>query len=71
MEILEGYVVGTRDLRLLRRYWERLKMVVWVGGYYGEPFRGDRCVTQGEPLLTTILNVVVEAVVRHWESLVA
>ena len=28
-------------------------------------------MTQGEPLLTNIFNVVVEAVVHHWESLVA
>ena len=42
LNILERYGVGTRDLRLLRSYWERLKMVVRVGGYYGEPFRRDR-----------------------------
>ena len=46
-------------------------MVAWAGGYYGEPFRGKRGVTQGEPLLPIIFNVVVDAVVRHWESLVA
>ena len=42
LEILEVYGMGTRDLRLLCRYWERLKMVVRVGGYYGETFRRDR-----------------------------
>ena len=26
-------------------------------------------MTQGDPLSTTIFNVVVDAVVRHWESL--
>ena len=25
-------------------------------------------MAQGDPLSTTILNVVVDAVVRHWES---
>ena len=44
-------------------------MVAWAGGYYGEPFRGKRGVTQGEPLLPIIFNVVVDTVVRHWESL--
>ena len=28
-------------------------------------------MTQGGPLLTTILHVVVDAVVCHWESLLA
>ena len=28
-------------------------------------------MTQGEPLLPTILNVVVDALVHHWESLLA
>ena len=38
---------------------------------YGEPFHIYRGVTQGYPLLTTIFNVVVDAVVCHWESFVA
>ena len=44
-------------------------MVGRAGGYYGPPFHGEIGVTQGDPLLPTIFNVVVEAVVRHWESL--
>ena len=44
-------------------------MVARTGGYYGAPFRGERGVTQGDPLLPTIFNVVVDAVVCHWESL--
>ena len=30
----------------------------------------ERGITQGNPMLPTTYNVVVEAVVRHWESLV-
>ena len=41
-------------------------MVERVGGYYGTAFRGERGVTQGNPLSPTIFNVVVDAVVRHW-----
>ena len=65
--ILEGYGVGTRALRLLRLYWARLRMVARAGGYYGAPFRGEKGVTQGNPLSPTIFNVVVDAMVRHWE----
>ena len=28
--------------------------------------KGDRGVMQGDPLSSTIFNVVVDAVVRHW-----
>ena len=45
--------------------------VVRAGGYYGLPFRGERGMTEEDPLLPTIFNVVVDTVVRHWESLVA
>ena len=31
----------------------------------------ERGVIQGDPLSSTIFNVVVDAVVRHWESLIA
>ena len=62
--------MGTRALHLLHRYWEKLKMVLRTGGYYREPFHGERGLTQGDPLLPTIFNVVVDTVVRHWESLV-
>ena len=41
------------------------------GGGGGEPFRSERVITQGGPLLPTIFNAVVYTVVHHWESLVA
>ena len=37
--ILEGCGVGPRSLCLLQQYWERLKMLARVGGYYIAPFR--------------------------------
>ena len=58
-----------RALHLLRQYWARLKMVARAGGYYGATFHRDRGVTQGDPLLPKIFNVVVDTVVCHWESL--
>ena len=62
--------MGPRALSLLCRHCERLKVVARVGGQYREPFHGERGITQGNPLSPTTSNVVVEAVVRHWESLV-
>ena len=35
-------------------------------GYYRAEFKGDRGVPQGDTLSPTIFNVVVNAVVRHW-----
>ena len=74
LDILEGYDVGPRAFRLLYRYWERLKMVDRAEGggvYYGQTFRGVIGVTQGDPMSPTIFNVLLDAVVHHWESLVA
>ena len=56
-------------IRLLREYWNKPKMVARAGGYYGTGFKGERGVTQGDPLSPTIFNVVVDAVVRHWVTL--
>ena len=66
LEILEGYDIGPQDRNLLRNYWHRLTIVARAGGCYGTDFRGERGVTQGDPLSPTIFNVVVDAVVRHW-----
>ena len=45
-------------------------MMAQAGGCYGSSFHREIGVAQGDPLLPTIFNVVVDAVVRHWESLV-
>ena len=71
LKILEGYGVGPRSLCLLCRYWDRLQMVERVGEYYGETFRGERGMMQGDPIYPTISNMVVGAMVRQWVSLVA
>ena len=69
LEILKGYRVGDRVRRLLREYWDNTTMVERAGGYYGKGFKGGRGMTQGEPMSPTILNVVVDAVVRHWVTI--
>ena len=69
LEILEGYGVGKQVRRLLQVYWNTSTMVAREGGYYGTGFKGERGVTQGDPLSPTIFNVVVDTVVRHWVTL--
>ena len=41
-------------------------MVARAGGYCGAAFKGDRGVTQGDPLSPTNFNVMVDVVVWHW-----
>ena len=69
LEILEGCGMGPQARWLLWIYWGKLTMVARVGGYYGEAFKEDQGVTQGDPLSPTIFNVVVDVVVRHWVTM--
>ena len=71
LEIIAAYVVIPRTLRILQTYWGRLTMVARAGGYFGLPFKGYRGVTQCDPLSPTLFNVVVDAVIRHWVTVVA
>ena len=66
LEILEGYGVGPREFRILWTNWSRLRMVAKAGGYYRAALKGAMGVTQVYPLSPTIFNVVVDALVRHW-----
>ena len=66
LEIREGYDVGPQSRRLLRTYCSQLRMVAKAEGHYRAAFKGNRSVTQGDPLSPTIFNVVVYAGVRHW-----
>ena len=45
-------------------------MVARAGGYYRTSFQGAHRVTQGDPLSPIIFNVVVDAVARHWLTVV-
>jgi hypothetical protein len=70
LEIVEAYGTGKRVVRLLKSYWSKQKIVAKAGGYHGKPFTATRGVTQGDPVSPTIFNIVVDAVVRYWLSLV-
>ena len=46
-------------------------MVARSGRCYGDPFTGTRGVTQGDLLPPTIFNMMVDAVIFHWDTVVA
>ena len=58
--------MGLRARRILQTYWSRIMMVARAGGYYRTAFQGARRVTQEYPISLTIFNVVVDAVVHNW-----
>ena len=66
LDIIAGYDMVNRSLRLLRRYWDCLVMVVRESGYHRETFKGYRRVTHGDPLPPTIFNVAFRAFLCHW-----
>ena len=43
-------------------------MLAWAERYCGDPFTGSRGVTQGDPLPPTIFNMLVDAIILHWET---
>ena len=45
-------------------------MVARAGGYYRTAFQGARGMTKGDPFSPTIFNVVVDAVARHWVTVI-
>ena len=44
--ILERYVVGPRILRLMRAYWDQIRVVLKYGVYFVPPFQG---LLRGDP----------------------
>ena len=46
-------------------------MVARSGGYFGIPFKGYHGMTQGKPLYPTLLNVVMDAIICHWVTVLA
>ena len=71
LQILAEYRVVPMKIRLLWMYWDRLTMVAKANGYFGPPFKGYHGINQGEPLSPTLFNLVMDAVIHHWVTVVA
>ncbi|KAL9183034.1 hypothetical protein ACHAXT_004821 [Thalassiosira profunda] len=69
LEILEGYGVGPNMRRLIKCFWDNALLVCRASGVYGKPFRDGRGVTQGGPLSPKLFNILVDAIVREWLTL--
>ena len=70
IDILAGYGVGLRTLRILRTYWVWIQMPAKAGGHYSSAFQSHPGLTQGDPISPTTFNVVVDAFIRHWVTVV-
>ena len=66
-----GYGIGTRMARAMHLYWDHHLMMARAGKYYGVPFQGTHGVTHGDPIYPIILNMVVDAVIWNWVTIVA
>ena len=64
MEILRRGGIGPKLQKLLHQYWEKQEVVPKPGKFFGRTLHIERGVTQGDPVSTTIFNIVVDSVVR-------
>jgi hypothetical protein len=68
LDIMRGYGVGPKVLRLLQNFWDSQRMVVQQGEYHSRHFSVDRGITQGDIPSPTIVNMVVDSIVRYWTA---
>ena len=69
MTILEAYGVGPNVRRILQTFWDNHEIATKQAGFYGEPFKATRGVTQGDIISPMLFNIAVDAVIRRWEKL--
>ena len=63
IEVLRGYGMGLNLARLFKSYWDHHRIFPNMDKFLRKDFRTGRKVTQGEPELSMIFNIVVNAVV--------
>ena len=64
MNILEGHVLGTKLHILQHRFGYDQAVVPKARRFYGQNFRMEIGVTQGEPVPPTLFNIMADAVVK-------
>ena len=67
LEVLSAYGVGPNLCRFIRTFWNCIRLVPKVGGYFGKPVSSTRGTLQGDVISPDIFNIVIDCIVRHWE----
>ena len=70
LDILTAHGVGPRPVRLLTVYWDPLTMVAKACRYFGSPFKGYKWFMYRDSLSPTIFNIVIDAAICHWVTVV-
>lgn len=70
LEILEVYGVSQRCLCLLLFFWDHQLVVARELDYHGRSFDVTSGVTQGDIISPTIFNVIADAAISYWLSIV-
>lgn len=63
-QTMAAYRVGPNTLRILCNYWNHMLMMARQADYFGRPFTATCGLTQGDPLLPTLVNMVVNAIIQ-------
>lgn len=64
--VLQAYGAGPHVCSILSNFWNQQLVVPRQNGFYGNPFRAERGVTQGDIISPMLFNIVVDFVVREW-----
>jgi hypothetical protein len=69
LKILALHGACPQMLCLICNFWDTVTNVCRAKGNYGQPFKASHRMTQGEPLLAKMFNIVVNVVVNEWMRL--
>ena len=70
LRILQKYKMGHNIRRYISQIWDKQPFVLSEGGFYSNMVDVDRRCTQGDTDSSIILNIIGDAVIRNWKSMV-